>query len=1238
MSTSTKVFGSPQRKLRWAALTVVILLLLIATVFLFLPWVVALPGLQHWLSAQASRVLAPGTVHFNRLRVSWRHPTEIDGLALRDAQGSDMIVAPSAQFSWNLWHTLVNPRGSATLTLAKATVDIKRSASGSINLLETLKPILGDDPDRTILVRISNGTLRFQQEGLAEPFLADSAHIELDLNAYPQPIAWRMKLAQSGNEAQPGSLQIEGSMSRRKEGQSSPADLELSIRADRWPWRYRTSEIDAQGMLAGTIDVGQKGGDLALLGNARLLNLQATGQKLSGDRPHVEKIDMIWKVQHRGEVWTVEQLEAISSLGTLRASGSFPPAGDQGGHLEARLDLAALARQIPQTLRLHNELTVEKGAVELRAQVLGDANKHGQTIEASGSLTDLAAQRGKQHLTLHDPASFTFRLHREPTSLSLGQFQVQTPFLTASGRGDLDNGINVKATVDMSAATERVRDWVDLGRLKLTGQGTIDARYQRTANTFDLTANADFNGPSASGLPVLDTFHRDHISTRLAIRGKATAFGSPARLDELSLTGQADSEQLDVHAQRQEATNVITVNSRGVVQLTVNGKKQEVASSLQAQSGENGITLDPIVLQVTPFVGPGGQFLPSDKARWSGKGTYNKARDELSIVADSPSSTTGFKELAIAPSRITLGGLTSRDAAWFEVKLSGELADLDLESMNLQSPNPQGLNYQNRSTQHQDRQRHVYGLQLAGQLQSVIQGQQSKAGWEIGARAEVHKLARLQEKAAPQVLAEDLAGSIQGKLAQRLDRLELTSVALQTPYGQLTGAGLVTDLPGIPQLDIHGTLSPDWRVLTNLLASNVEPRASVHGTASAWSVIGALPHSRDTAVNPLATLDVKLGLAVEQVDIFGMQLGKTTLAVRNTQGKIKIDPIDSTLNGGRLHLEPAVVTDTENQMWLHLGPSSALLDAVVNDEVSHRVLSFAAPVLDQATRVRGRVSLAVSDAFLPLNTSSTAQAKIDGDVLFDAVEFMPGPLADQLLSVFRQEHRPLLVLRDPVSIRIVGRRVYQEGLVIPVGNVAAIGLEGWIDFDQNLNLTASFAMVPPRQNIPVLSDILANTQIRVPITGTFQKPRLNGEAIKENFKELGINVLDNLIGAGMGGLGRIIQGGPGRDRPERDFFPPFVAPHDDQPPTPPRPWTSSPKEAAQPGTQDNANAGATTNSAPTGHRSGQTADSPAGNLDVPTPRLAPLTPEERQLAREERRLRRLEKRAERRMRRGLPPE
>jgi translocation and assembly module TamB len=453
-----------------------------------------------------------------------------------------------------------------------------------------------------------------------------------------------------------------------------------------------------------------------------------------------------------------------------------------------------------------------------------------------------------------------------------------------------------------------------------------------------------------------------------------------------------------------------------------------------------------------------------------------------------------------------------------------------------------------------------------------------------------------------------------------------------TPFGQVEGAGPVTDLAGTPRFDLKGTLSPDWKALSELLARKLEPNASITGSPRTWRVAGTLPKSGSKDL--LATCTGELGVNLDQVDVFGMRLERTAVVLRLQDGKARIDPIDSTLNAGRLHLEPDVITDKQGQTWLHLGASSGLLDAVVNDEVSHRVLMFVAPVLDQATRVRGRVSLSLNEAFLPISAGPDAQAKIDGDVLFDSVEFMPGPLAEQIMGVFRQEQRPLLVLRDPVSIRVVGRKIYQEGLVIPLGNVAAIGIEGWVDFDQNLNLVASFAMAPPRRNIPVLSDILQNTQIQVPITGTFKKPRIDGEAIKERFKDLGVNILDNLIGAGVNagvnGLGRILQGGPGRNGPPRDFFPPLAPPGDDRPVSPPpRPGAPEPREVPPGG------GGAT---APDSRRNPPVPENPDDELDQPKARPGQLTPEQRQMQREERRLQRLEKRAERRLRRGLPPE
>ena len=109
-------------------------------------------------------------------------------------------MSPHARFSWSLRQIVLSRPPAATLTLDQAAVDIERSTNGNVDLLETLKPILNDEPDLTLLVRVVDAKLRFRNEGLEEPFLADKAHIELDLNAFPEPIAWRMNLERAGEQ------------------------------------------------------------------------------------------------------------------------------------------------------------------------------------------------------------------------------------------------------------------------------------------------------------------------------------------------------------------------------------------------------------------------------------------------------------------------------------------------------------------------------------------------------------------------------------------------------------------------------------------------------------------------------------------------------------------------------------------------------------------------------------------------------------------------------------------------------------------------------------------------------------------------------------------------------------------------------------------------------------------------------------------------------------------------------
>ena len=743
------------------------------------------------------------------------------------------------------------------------------------------------------------------------------------------------------------------------------------------------------------------------------------------------------------------------------------------------------------------------------------------------------------------------------------------------------------------------------GRIELAGQGKIDAKYQRIASRYEIWANAEFKGLGASGLPAVETLHRDKIVAMLAVQGEAAPSGLPTNLHELSLTGQSDLDEISLNARRDQASAVIAIDAKARTQLVAGSKKQKAESAIRAHWGDKEVTLEQILVSLVPIVGPGGQFLPSEPACWSGKGKYDMSEDVLTITADSEPAAARTTPLALAPTQVRAGGLKTRDAAWLDVNLTGDATALGSLA---------GL----------DQSR------LAGLLTGLLQGRQNPEGWEFAAGVQVRDLAQVGRDGARTELAKNAAASVRGTIARKFERLDISELAVVTPYGQIEGAGPVTDLAGTPRFDLHGMLSPDWKALSELLARKIEPKASITGSPRTWRIAGTLPKS---GTNELLTgMNGELGVNLEQVDVFGMRLGRTAAVVRLRDGKTLIDPIDSTLNAGRLHLEPNLVTDQQGETWLHMGSSSALFDAVVNDEVSHRVLSFVAPVLDQATRVRGRVSLALNEAFFPISAGPDSQAKIDGDVLFDSVEFMPGPLAEQILGVFRQEQRPLLVLRDPVSVRIVGRKIYQEGLIIPLANVAAIGIEGWVDLDQNLNLVASFAMVPPRRNIPVLSDILENAQLQLPITGTFKNPKIDGDAIKDRFKNLGVNMLDSVIGAGVNSLGRIFQGGQGRNGPRRDFFPPFVVPGNDQPvPRPPDPGAPASRGNPPTGRADPAPATADLRVQPI-------PDNPDDELDQPNTRPGPLTPEQKRMQREERRTRRLEKRADRRLRRGLPPD
>jgi translocation and assembly module TamB len=321
-------------------------------------------------------------------------------------------------------------------------------------------------------------------------------------------------------------------------------------------------------------------------------------------------------------------------------------------------------------------------------------------------------------------------------------------------------------------------------------------------------------------------------------------------------------------------------------------------------------------------------------------------------------------------------------------------------------------------------------------------------------------------------------------------------------------------------IDMTGTIDMDWSRIEEEMAARTDPNATIEGEPLAFRVAGAL----DGPMAELAgRLDGEIQASVTSADVFGMKLGRVPVRVRSNRGEISIDPIETTLNDGRLRVVPEIVGDpASGVMSVRLDHRTTLETASVNDEVSRRVLSFVVPTLADATRVHGVVSLAIDRAELPILGDGTTMA--EGQMVFRDVEFLPGPLANQLLAVVGGNgDRPVLRLDQPVVLSISDGAVRQRGLSIPLGNVASIDMEGSVTFDKELDLRVSVPLAP--QGLtgdapPIVAAIVGGVRPMIPIGGTLDEPKVNMEEFGRGMGRMGLDIAGR---AGLGGLDALIQ-------------------------------------------------------------------------------------------------------------------
>ena len=121
--------------------------------------------------------------------------------------------------------------------------------------------------------------------------------------------------------------------------------LTLALEGKRWPWSLAGPGIESRGTFSGTVDGGRRLGLSGSTGDAG----RSPSSRSALDRPdtlHLDRARARWKIEG-DETWTSSCSMVTSPVGSLSGQGSLPPTPERSAWLDANLDLAALARQLP---------------------------------------------------------------------------------------------------------------------------------------------------------------------------------------------------------------------------------------------------------------------------------------------------------------------------------------------------------------------------------------------------------------------------------------------------------------------------------------------------------------------------------------------------------------------------------------------------------------------------------------------------------------------------------------------------------------------------------------------------------------------------------------------------------------------------------------------------------------------------------------------------------------------------
>jgi hypothetical protein len=890
-------------------------------------------------------------------------------------------------------------------------------------------------------------------------------------------------------------------------------------------------KIDATDVLFTTPALG---GDLVQLPTASL----AIDAKLEGQRLSAAQLAASTE-------WAAAEFHGELDLAALRtASLASLPRTDAA--LTGHVDLAQLTRMLPRTLRLREEVKIDGGRLEFKAHSAATSATASRGVPAPGAPTEASARAwtvavaaenlvgsdGARPIRWSQPVEARFAAADGPDGPRLVAAAVTAPFASASATA-VDEGFAGKVAFNLADLASELGQFVDLSAWQLTGTGEGDFTLRHTGpEGFVVTAGLDLRGVDVrrGAQPVwVDP------QLRLELHASGERDGAtPRRINTATAFMRGPRDQLA--AELLEPIELAAPQRQWLVKL--NG-----AGPLDSWAGR----LRPWVAAVPPELS--GQATVSAQLR-AGEGIAHVV--ESNVAVDELRTRIGAS--AIIEPRLEASG----DFRWDAATRTIESRDLKITSSTL-AAGVRGLSLVWSETGpptvrgnvafRGDFERLAAWLGMAGVDGALVPRGEGSGRLALTSDAQ-RASATLTMTAAPLQLVRRTGGvdaiawneprvelSTAAAYTTADDRLELTNLQVQGQTVQLAGAGVIEQLKTVGLARCEANVTYDSAELAKLLAGYLGPDVQLQGAnqlrLKAAGMIypppsqggarggNAVSSTSSSLMPPASSLphwsrrwDVTAEAGWAAANVYGLPIGAAQLTANVRDGQATFSPLDLPVGQGRISLQPRATLDPPPQM-LHLPGGQMISNVAVSAEVSQRALKYAAPILAGATRAEGTFSFFLEGAEIPLRQPKEGRA--GGRLTIHQLSIAPGPMIQDVARIVRQ----LAVLSKPgqglgllnavappagdplkgitmnqqtIEVQVVDGRVYHRNLEFLIDDVV-VKSQGSVGFDETISLVIQ---VPIQQkwvgNRPALQNLVGQP-LEIPINGTFNQPKVEGQAV-----------------------------------------------------------------------------------------------------------------------------------------------